>query len=67
MFLISFFVTTGPNSGAWHDLGTVAGCEAAYDAYRKACDLAETVNARCVLIDMKTANIIADSADEIEE
>lgn len=46
----------------------VNGCEAAYDAYHKACDLAEAIGAdNCAIWDTVTTEILADMASEEED
>lgn len=45
-------------------LGEVSGCEAAWDAFSVACELADTLNARVDLVDGQTGEVIADNGDE---
>ena len=46
----------------------VDGCEAAYDAYRKACDLAEAIGAdNCAIWDTVTTEVLADMASDEED
>lgn len=42
----------------------VGGCEAAYEAFRKACDLCEIAGGSVTLIDTETAEVVADNWDE---
>lgn len=49
----------------WKEVAAVDGCEAAYTAYKKACELAELVGAdACSLVDMATGEVVADTRDE---
>ena len=48
----------------WVEIASVSGCEAAYKAYCKACELAEMVGKDCALIDAETGEIIAHLEDE---
>ena len=43
----------------WTILGTVSGCEAAYAAFEKACELAEILGKDCALIDCETGEVLA--------
>lgn len=43
----------------------VYGCEAAYDAYRKACDFADILGLRVDLWDGETGEVLADSEEEV--
>jgi len=61
MFTINFF-DYGKNE--WNEIAQVSGCEAAYEAYRKACELAELLGMDCALVDAETGEIIADLEDE---
>ena len=48
----------------WTEIAQVSGCEAAYEVYKKACELAELVGKDCVLMDAETGEIIASLEDE---
>ena len=48
----------------WTEIAQVSGCEAAYEAYKKACEFAELVGKDCALIDAETGEIIASLEDE---
>lgn len=39
----------------------VSGCEAAYEAFRKACDFAEVIGQMVCLVDGETCEILADN------
>ena len=45
----------------WTEIGTVSGCEVAYEAFRKACEFAELVNKDCVMIDAETGEDMAEN------
>lgn len=61
MFTIHFYY----NGYGWKEVAAVDGCEAAYTAYKKACELAELVGAdSCALVDMATGEVVADSENE---
>lgn len=61
MFTIHFYYE---NYG-WKEIAQVEGCEAAYAAYKKACEFAELVGANdCALLDMYTGEVLANLADE---
>ncbi len=46
------------------EIATVSGCEAAYEVYRKACELAELVGKDCILIDAEAGEILASLESE---
>ena len=46
------------------EIATVDGCEAAYEAYHKACDFAELVGKDCILMDTETCEVLASLNDE---
>lgn len=48
-------------------LGNVSGCEAAWDAYRKAVALCELTNAGCDLVDAETGEVIESFGYDAEE
>lgn len=52
-----------PNK-SWNDVVEIDGCEAAYNAFRKACDFAETFGGSVALVWSETGEIIADSDEE---
>lgn len=43
----------------WTEIGTVDGCEAAYEAFERACSLAELLGKDCALIDGETGEVLA--------
>lgn len=52
----------------WIEVAQVSGCEAAYEAYRRLCEFAEIVGALDVaLVDVETAEVVANWADSDEE
>ena len=55
MFTIKFWDW---NNG-WTNIATVSGCEFAWEAYRKACELAVMVGKDCALIDAVTGELLA--------
>lgn len=55
MFEIDFWKA----GSGWTTLGTVSGCEAAYAAFEKACELAEIFDQDCALIDRETGEVLA--------
>lgn len=57
--MANYFLIFGAHSA------TISGCEAAYDAFRKACDLAEVMGDILVcLCDAETGEVVADNNDE---
>lgn len=58
-YYISMFTEEG-----WVNIGKVAGYEAAYDAFRKACELCEITWTLCCLVDDETGEVIADNREE---
>lgn len=46
-------------NGYWVEVGHIDGCEAAYAAYRKACELGETLGVAIALTDAETGEVIA--------
>ena len=42
----------------------VSGCEAAYEAFRRACDFAEILGQMVCLVDGETGEILADNQDD---
>lgn len=46
------------------EIAKISGCEAAYDAYVKACEFAELVGKDCYLIDAETGEIIANYRED---
>lgn len=49
---------------------TATGVEAAYELYRKMCEVADLVGEECILVDLDNGEIVEDSWDytgEIEE
>lgn len=61
MFTINLF---NYNTNNWNEIAQVSGCEAAYEAYKRACDFAELVGMDCALIDAETGEILANLEDE---
>ena len=59
MYTIDMFT-----NGYWVELATVDGCEAAYAAYRKACELGEMLGREVALCDAKTGEVLANLSDE---
>lgn len=59
MYTISFSTLNG-----WTDIATVDGCEAAYAAYRKACELGEMLGRNVALCDTETCEVVACLAAE---
>ena len=55
MFTINFWDA----ENLWTEIGQVSGCEAAYEAFKKACELAELVGKDCALVDNETGEVIA--------
>lgn len=51
MFKIYFYYDDNRD---WVEIAKVRGCEAAYEVYTKACELAEMVGADCTLTDALT-------------
>ena len=43
----------------------VSGCEAAYEAYRKACEFGAIIGQPVCLVDGETAEVLADSEEEV--
>lgn len=61
MFTIHFFY----GGYGWKEIAEVDGCEAAYAAFKKACELAELVGADdCALVEMENGEVIADMENE---
>lgn len=52
------------HGGQYHGLN---GCEAAYEAYRAACEFCELTGGRCELIDGETGEILEDFGFEDED
>ena len=48
----------------WVRIATVGGAEAAYGAYRKACELAELLGKDCSLTDGETGEALAQLEEE---
>ena len=46
-------------NGYWVEVGHIEGCEAAYAAYRKACELGETLGVAIALTDAEAGEVIA--------
>lgn len=61
MYTITFRTRNG-----WADIATVDGCEAAYAAYRKACELGEMLGVEVALCDTETGEVVACLSDEDE-
>ena len=61
MYTIDMFI-----NGYWVELATVDGCEAAYAAYRKACELGEMLGREVALCDAETGEVLANLSDEDE-
>lgn len=59
MYTICFGTLNG-----WVDVAPVDGCEAAYAAYRKACELGEMLGVEVALCDVMTGEIVACLSDE---
>lgn len=59
-----FTIMLWDNENLWTEIATVSGCEAAYEAYKKACEFAELVGKDCALFDADTGEIIAHFEDE---
>lgn len=59
MFTINLF-----NYNGWNEIAQFSGCEAAYEAYERACDFAELVGMDCALINAETGEILANLEDE---
>ena len=55
-----FFAT--PNGSV--EIATIDGCEAAYSAYHKACELGELLNAEVALCDTYTGEVVACLSDD---
>lgn len=55
MFTIYFYYCDNRD---WVEIARVSGCEAAYEAYTKACELAEMVGADCALMDTITGECL---------
>jgi len=55
---MEYYITFGAYSKA------VSGSEAAYDLFRKACDLAECFGETVALCDAETGEVIADNLEE---
>lgn len=60
-----YTITFGTRNG-WADIATVDGCEAAYAAYRKACELGEMLGIEVALSDTETGEVVACLSDEDE-
>lgn len=58
-----FFAT----SHGWADIAIIDGCEAAYAAYHKACELGELLGAEVALCDTNTGEVVACLSDEDDE
>jgi len=58
-----YYITFGTRNG-WADIATVDGCEAAYAAYRKACELGEMLGVEVALCDAETGEVVACLSDE---
>ena len=43
----------------------VSGCEAAYEAFRKACEFGAITGQHVCLVDSETAEVLADSEGEV--
>lgn len=57
--MANYFLTFGVYSTI------ISGCEAAYDAFHKACDLAEAMGDILVcLADAETGEVVADNCDD---
>lgn len=48
----------------WTAVGTINGCEAAYAAFHKACELAELLDTDVILCDDDTCEIVASLSDD---
>ena len=57
MYTISLEDTT--TATGWNEIAQVSGFEAAYEAYKKACEFAELVGKNCVLFDVECAEVLA--------
>lgn len=44
---------------------SVVGCEAAYEAFRKACEFAAIIGQNACLVDGETCEVLADSDEEV--
>lgn len=60
MFTINFWNATA----GWIEIAQISGCEAAYEAYKKACEFAELVGVDCDLVDIENGEVIACLGDE---
>lgn len=58
-YYISMFTEEG-----WATVAKVAGCEAAYNAFRKALEFCEVAGTGCCLVDGETGEVIADNLEE---
>lgn len=63
MFTIALWDT----KTSWTEIATVSGCEFAYEAYRKACELAELLGKDCALVDAETGEVLASLESEEED
>ena len=61
MYTIIFSTLNG-----WTDIATVDGCEAAYAAYREACELGRQLGRDVALCDAETGEVVACLSDEDE-
>lgn len=55
MFTIMFW----DSERLWTEVGEVRGCEAAFEAYRHGCELANQIGADCALVDAETGEVLA--------
>ena len=62
MYTICFSTSNG-----WTDIATIDGCEAAYAAYRKACELGEMLGRDVALCDTETGEVVAHSSIDEDE
>lgn len=62
MYTITFATRNG-----WADIATVDGCEAAYAAYRKACELGEMLGRDVALCDTETGEVVACLSDDEDD
>jgi len=59
-----FTIMLWDSENLWTEIGTISGCEAAYEAYKKACELAEMVGKDCAIFDTETGEVIASLESE---
>jgi hypothetical protein len=61
-----YTITFGTQNG-WADIARVDGCEAAYAAYRKACELGEMLGVEVALCDAETGEVVACLSDDEDD